>query len=119
MESGEWQSEEVEQRDRVLERIGECVRLGKAIGFDPSATGAFQGSAGGYSYVFDGEDDLLHLIVGRQDGENMSHDETGPTARFLLHGVPEAMIWLRPGNKAHHYYLGHDLLRGGAAPNAE
>lgn len=102
---------ESEQRDRVLAALREAVIGNKPI---PMAKGRpqnpFGGQAGEYSYLFEGEDDLLHLAIERRDGGVMTSDESTPLARFLLPEVPEALTWLRPGEHSHHYYLGHDVL---------
>jgi len=97
----------------VLERVREHIFAGTTIPYRPAKSGdepEFGGRVGEYAYLFEGEDDLLHLIVTRNDGSPMAEEETTAAARFLLPDVPEAMVWLRPGTDAHHYYLGHDLL---------
>ncbi len=108
-EGQKWTPADIERRDQVLERIRDHVAQGLPVRYQPKQ-GDFAGTAGDFSYVFEGEDDLLHLRVERQDGAALEPDETQPVAMFLLPEVPEAMVWLRPGARAHHYYLGHDLL---------
>lgn len=100
------------QRDAVLDRLRTYVREGRVIRLDRSPESLFAGSAGEFRYLFEGEDDLLHLAIYHAEGRALDPDETLPIARFLLPGVPEAQVWLRPGPSEHHYYLGHDLLLG-------
>jgi hypothetical protein len=109
MGRSEFTASEVDRQGEVLELIRQFVKEGKTIPLDREK-GSFGGFAGDYRYLFEGEDDLLHLIVERRDGQSLELEETNAVARFLLPDVPEAMVWLRPGSKAHHYYLGHDLL---------
>ncbi len=80
-----------------------------SVGLEPND---FGGSVGPYRYQFEGEDDLLHLMVTRQDTEPLSPREGQTVAGFLLAGVPTALIWLRPGHYSQHFYLGHDHLIG-------
>lgn len=101
---------EIKRRDEVLDQMRQLVREGRAIPLDRAAGSAFSGSVGRYRYLFEGEEDLLHLSVRRADGGPMEARETQAVARFLLPGVPEALIWLRPGPAEHHFFLGHDLL---------
>lgn len=111
----DWTASESERqrRDVVLARIRDSIRAERTIPFQPFRAGSepeFGGHAGRFRYLFEGEDDLLHLIIEKIDGSGMKPSESRAAARFLLPEVPEAMIWLRPGEAAHHYYLGHDLL---------
>lgn len=77
------------------------------IGAEPND---FTGIAGLYRYQFEGEEDLLHLIVTRTDGQVLSAEEGQEVAGFVLEGVPPALIWLRPGTYSQHFYFGHDHL---------
>lgn len=78
-----------------------------SVGIEPNP---FGGTAGEYRYQFEGEEDLLHLIVTRQDGGPLSAEEAQQVAGFVLEGLPPALIWLRPGELSHHFYFGHDEL---------
>lgn len=113
-------------RDEILERILEHIRDDIKIrlpDFDRTieqghsefalhalAENPFSGSVGPYRYQFEGEDDLLHLIVTRSDGARISAEDARPVARFLLPNVSPAVIWLKPGEFSQHFYLGHDEL---------
>jgi hypothetical protein len=71
---------------------------------------AYGGSVGEYRYQFEGEDDLLHLYIVRQSGDDVAVEEAQAVTEFLLPGIPKALIWFHPGVKSHHFFLGHDLL---------
>jgi hypothetical protein len=58
----------------------------------------------------EGEEDLLHLIVVRQDGKELTPAEGQAVAGFVWPGVPSALIWLKPGVLSQHFYVGHDEL---------
>jgi hypothetical protein len=70
----------------------------------------FGGTVGPFRYQFEGEEDLLHLIVTRLDSEALSPSEGQAVASFLMPGVSPALIWLRPGEFSQHFYVGHDEL---------
>ncbi len=70
----------------------------------------FCGPVGPYRYQFEGEEDLLHLIVTREDQEEISAQEGQSVAGFVLRGMPPGLIWLRPGEYSQHFYFGHDEL---------
>ncbi len=111
-----------------MRRILEHVREGKTIKlpkFDPQLSRAsekfalitvgpesdeFSGQVGPYRYQFEGEEDLLHLIVTRVDEGEISAREGQSIAGFVLRGVPPSLIWLRPGEYSQHFYFGHDEL---------
>lgn len=70
----------------------------------------FSGSVRGFRYQFEGEEDLLHLIVVRANGEALTTAEAREVVTFLMPSMPPALIWLRPGERSQHFYLGHDEL---------
>ena len=78
------------------------------VGLEPNE---FSGTLGRFRYQFEGEEDLLHLIVAA-DGEGISVAEGQRVASFVLEGVPPALIWLKPGEFSQHFYVGHDDLVG-------
>lgn len=78
-----------------------------SIGLEPND---FSGSLGSFRYQFEGEEDLLHLIVTRDDQGTFTAEEAQQVAGFVLKGVPTALIWLRPGEFSHHFYFGHEDL---------
>lgn len=73
-------------------------------------TGPFGGVIEGHRFVFEGEDDLLHLILMRTDGAPLEREPALEVAEFLTEGVPKSMKWLRLGPTSLSLYLGHDLL---------
>ena len=118
-------SEERARRDTVISRVRDFIERDEKIKlppFDPGASGGqdfalqsigdndFSGSIGPYRYQLEGEDDLLHLIVVRADGQILTPEDARPVAAFVFDGVPPAVIWLKPGEFSQHFYLGHDEL---------
>lgn len=71
---------------------------------------AYGGVVGDFRYQFEGEEDLLHLIVVRVDQSALSAEEAQEVTSFLYPGVPTAMMWFKPGEYSHHFYIGHDVL---------
>lgn len=91
--------------DPALSRPAEKALL--TVGQSPNP---FCGTIGPYRYQFEGEEDLLHLIVTRIDEEPLTVQEAQEAAGFLLNGVSPSLIWLKPGEYSQHFYLGHDEL---------
>lgn len=120
--------DEVRRRREVLDAVLGAIAQGVTIrlpAFDrtsppePSevamvAAGAepnpFGGHIGPYRYQFEGEDDLLHLMVVRQDRGPLAPEEGQRVAAWLLEGVPPALVWFKPGTVSQHFYVGHDDL---------
>ncbi len=119
--------EEVARRDFVMRRILQCVVEGTTIklpAFDPTRSLAaefamqtvgieandFGGTVGDFRYQFEGEEDLLHVIITRQDLRPLSPEEGHSVGSFLLPDVPKAFIWFKPGELSQHLYFGHDVL---------
>lgn len=92
--------------DPRISRSGGDV-AGSTVGIEPNS---FGGSVGEFRYQFEGEEDLLHLIVTRLDQGEVSVGEGQAVAEFLLYAVPKALIWMKPGTITQHFYLGHDDL---------
>jgi hypothetical protein len=123
-------TDEQSRRDGVMRLVLDCVEQNQTIRlpkFDPSLarpsdqfalvsvgleSNEFSGSLGPYRYQFEGEEDLLHLIVTRADLGELSTQEGQSVAGFVLRGVPPSLIWLRPGEFSQHFYFGHDELVG-------
>lgn len=114
-------TEECARRDRVIEAIREHIRNGQTIrlpAFDRAAPSPslepneFDGTVGDFRYQFEGEEDLLHIIVVRSDGSPVAPEAGLAVARFLMPDIPPALVWLKPGEYSHHLYLGHDDLPG-------
>jgi hypothetical protein len=104
-------NDEILLRNRVLETVIRYVREDKRITLGPPE---FCGAVGVFSYVFEGEDDLLHISVERADEQEISVEDAQSVVHFLLPTVPWGMVWLKPGTYSHHFYLGHDELLGGS-----
>lgn len=123
---------EIERRDEVMARIRTFVwenRTIKLPPFDPSLArpndkyaliniglepNDFSGTVGTYRYQFEGEEDLLHLIVTADGGRELTPEEGQQVAGFVLEGLPSGLVWLRPGEFSQHFYFGHDELNTGA-----
>jgi hypothetical protein len=76
------------------------------VGLEPNQ---FSGTLGRFRYQFEGEEDLLHLIITADEGE-VSVREGQAVASFVLQGVPKSLVWLKPGEFSQHFYIGHDDL---------
>ncbi|MHB8636039.1 MAG: hypothetical protein ACYC96_06160 [Fimbriimonadaceae bacterium] len=112
-------SDEVAAAATVMAAVREAVRAGIRIdlprrlgageptGFVPNA---FGGVLGPFCYQLEGEDDLLHLIVARRDGDPLTAEEGRLVASELFKGVSSGLVWLRPGTRSQHFYVGHDDL---------
>lgn len=77
---------------------------------DGNSINPFAGTAGLYEYVFEGEDDLLHIAVTRIDHGAITPEEGQCIISWLLPGMPAGLIWIRPGEYSQHFYCGHDDL---------
>jgi hypothetical protein len=110
--------EELHRRDEVTARILNAIRESEVIKLpdfkpangQPPEFGPYSGTLGEYRYQFEGEEDLLHLVVTRQNGQPLSVEEAQTVTSFLYESVPKALIWLKPGEFSQHFYLGHDEL---------
>lgn len=120
-------AEECAQRDRVMEEILRCTRedvtiklprLAAPAGLNPDLAwlevgiepNPFGGTVAEYRYQFEGEEDLLHLMVFRRDQGQILVEEAHQVTEFLLPGFPAALVYLKPGKFSQHFYLGHDHL---------
>ncbi len=97
--------------DRSLSAPGQTAL--HRVGIEPNPFGA---TLGPFRYQFEGEEDLLHLIVARLDGAELSHEEGRSVAAFVLDGVAPGFVWAKPGTVTQHFYLGHDVLVGAVRP---
>jgi hypothetical protein len=77
------------------------------VGIEPNP---FGGTLDEYRYQFEGEEDLLHVFVVRQDLQPFACEVAQLIVQRLLPDVPPAFIYLKPGERSHHFYLGHDWL---------
>ncbi len=104
-------SSEIEQRDRILDDIRRCVLSGRKIPMAaPGGPDPFSGSIGPFAYRFEGEDDLLHLMVWRPDERPFSEADARAVAAWVLVGVPTGVVFFRPGEQTHSFFLAHDEL---------
>ncbi len=119
---------EIARRDQVLQSVLAYVREDRRIflpPFDPNLSrpsdqfalqsvglepNEFGGTVGEFRYQFEGEEDLLHLIVTRTNGSSLTPMEAQEVAAFLLPELPSSLMWLKPGEFTQHFYFGHDEL---------
>ena len=119
---------EIQRRDAVMAAVFDFIRSNRTIKlpvFDPELDrpsdqyallsvgiedNVFGGNVADYRYQFEGEEDLLHLIVTGREGQALTPQEGQRVAGFLLPDVSPALIWLRPGEFSQHFYVGHDEL---------
>ncbi len=99
--------------ENVLESIVEAIQNNKRISMPvlySLETSPYEGILEGHQYFFEGEEDLLHLVLTRQDHSKIELNKAMTLARKILDGVPPALIWMKPGQYSCHFYLGHDEL---------
>ena len=120
--------QEQNRRNEVVARVLAAIRADQTIRlpeFDPASDrpsdefallsigleqNDYSGTVGGYRYQFEGEEDLLHLIVTRDNLAELAAEEAQAVAGFIYPTVPPALMWFKPGKRSHHFYLGHDVL---------
>jgi hypothetical protein len=103
-----------QKRSRVLKSVISAVKAGRTIrliiAYDVDSNENYAGVVGEFEYLFEGEDDLLHLAVMRSDGAPLTPQDGQAVAKFLLEGMPPGLVWIRPGEHSQHFYMGHDDL---------
>lgn len=92
--------------DPAISRPSDQFAL-QSVGLEPNDFGSTVGS---FRYQFEGEEDLLHLIVSRVDGEPLTPRDGQDVVQFLLPDFPTSLMWLKPGEFTQHFYFGHDEL---------
>lgn len=92
--------------DPAISRPSDQFAL-QSVGLEPNDFGSTVGS---FRYQFEGEEDLLHLIVSRVDGESLTPRDGQEVVHFLLPDFPTSLMWLKPGEYTQHFYFGHDEL---------
>lgn len=105
--------EETERARIVLANLLDHIRRGETIrlpDFGDNQESPFSGTVDSFQYQFEGEEDLLHLVVTKVDSSTLTPEEGLAVARFLMPDVPPALVWLKPGEFSQHLYVGHDDL---------
>ena len=103
--------DETAERDRILDQIRESVRSNRKVPMArPGGPDPFCGSVGPYAYRFEGEADLLHLMVWRPDERPFPEAEARALAAWVLQGVPPGVVFYRPGEQTQSFFLAHDEL---------
>ncbi|MCW5935786.1 MAG: hypothetical protein KIT11_00570 [Fimbriimonadaceae bacterium] len=103
-------TEEELARDRVFAAVVEAVVAARQIPVSTSPESPYVATAGGFTYAFEGEEDLLHLEVRRLDGGAIRLEDARKVASFALPDVPVGLVWVKPAEHSVHFYLGHDVL---------
>ena len=91
--------------DRSPQALSDYALLN--VGLEPNDFGS---KVGEWRYQFEGEDDLLHLMVCRADQGPMPGSEARAIVDWLLAGVPTGLYWVKHATHSHHFYVGHDIL---------
>lgn len=98
---------EAQSLDALMSRVRAAILAGETIRYaDPQ----FSGAAAGLQFQFEGEEDLLHLVVTALNGGEPDLALAQALAARLLAPVSPALYWMRPGELSHHFYLAHDRL---------
>lgn len=101
---------ETAHRDALISELRTWIHEGRKVLLGPQGQSPFAGTCDGFTYGFEGEDDLLHLAVSRASGEPLTVEEAQRVAAFACPGVAPGVIWLKPAERSHHFYFGHDEL---------
>ena len=103
---------EDEKRSAAIAAVRSAIDHGEIIHLPRSADAEnlFAGEIGAYHYLFEGEDDLLHIAITRIDKQALSPEDAQAIVSWLLPGMPTGLVWIRPGEFSQHFYCGHDDL---------
>lgn len=101
---------EFQVRDSVLGAVLEAVRADVRIPMSLEPSSPYKGEIQGFRYLFEGEDDLLHLLVERVDGSEITPEQAQEVVELILPDFPSGLMWLKPGVYSQHFYFGHDEL---------
>lgn len=99
-------NEENEARRTIISAIRQAVAQDQRIRVEDELSS----NVAEFHYQFEGEDDLLHLAITRQNGDALAPEEAQSIVAWLLPGMPPGLIWIRPGEFSQHFYCGHDDL---------
>ncbi len=94
------------EAQRILQAVLTAIEQGTAITLDRAMQ--YGGAIGDYWVQFEGEDDLLHCIVRRQDGNPITLDEAHRLVEPFFGAMPKGLVWCKPAETSVHYYVGHD-----------
>ncbi|MCB8932611.1 MAG: hypothetical protein M9921_06655 [Fimbriimonadaceae bacterium] len=102
--------EEQDARDGLIAELQRWIRENRRVVLGPRGVSPFEGRVGPYAFAFEGEDDLLHLWVWRRDASPLRVEEAQRVVAFAVPEVDPGVIWLKPAERSHHFYFGHDEL---------
>jgi hypothetical protein len=98
---------EVTTRDHMITVAQRYIRGSVVI---PMNAPDFQGTVGEFRYFLEGEDDLLHVGISRNDEGLLAMEEAQAVLSFLAPGLEAGVVWVKVGSKSHHFYFAHDEL---------
>lgn len=104
--------EELAKLESVRNSLRDAIQVGTMIPFEtlPDTECRFVGHVAEFRYQFEGEEDLLHLIVERCDKGALTPEEGQAVAGFVLNGMNLGLVRLTPGHHSQHFYFGHEDL---------
>jgi len=94
------------EAQRILKAVLNAIERGAVISLGEAAQ--YGGTIGDYWVQFEGEDDLLHCIVRRQDGNPIALEEANRVVEPFFGAMPKGLVWCKPAERSVHYYVGHD-----------
>lgn len=94
------------EAQRILQAVLSAIEQEATIPLQPATP--YGGLLGDYWVQFEGEDDLLHCIVRRQDGKPIALEEAHRVVEPFFEAIPKGLVWCKPAEYSVHYYVGHD-----------
>ncbi|MCS7066486.1 MAG: hypothetical protein NZL85_09495 [Fimbriimonadales bacterium] len=91
---------------RILEAVLNAIEQGASVSM--SQASQYGGVVDDYWVQFEGEDDLLHCFVRRQDGSPLTLEEANRIVEPFFGVMPKGLVWCKPAERSVHYYVGHD-----------
>jgi hypothetical protein len=91
---------------RILHAVLSAIEQGITLTLDEPTR--YGGALGDYWVQFEGEDDLLHCSVRRQDGQPITLEEAHRVVEPFFGIMPKGLVWCKPAEHSVHYYVGHD-----------
>ncbi|GBC93464.1 hypothetical protein HRbin15_01955 [bacterium HR15] len=91
---------------RILQAVLDAIERAEPIPMNPATP--YGGDIDGYWVQFEGEDDLLHCLVRRQDGSPITLEEANRVVEPFFGVMPKGLVWCKPAERSVHYYVGHD-----------
>jgi len=104
--------EESAKRNAILTTLLDYIKQNQTIKLPElnQQEEEFGATVGQYRYQFEGEEDLLHLMITKQNEDPITFEEAKQVVTWLLPKLPTGLLWLKPGAYSQHFYFGHDEL---------